>query len=101
MSVLIYRLVLVVEECRRGEEPVRVVRMDWGPDELPGRFYFVAAIEKAYASIELPYFPSAAWVEITTAFRSFRFEAAEPENEAMVGAALWNAVVVTSTGYDL
>ncbi len=81
MPVPILRLVLAIEERRGEEEPLPVTRIEWGADELPSRAYFFTAIELAYGSIELPYFPSAAWVEITTAFRSFHFEAAEPKDE--------------------
>ncbi len=77
-----------------------VTRIEWGADELPSRAYFFTAIELAYGSIELPYFPSAAWVEITTATGSMRYDAGEPQDEAIVGVALWNMVVVAATGYD-
>ncbi|GEM_PF-2378597 len=95
----IHRLVLGIEKRRGGEEPAKVLDAEWDGDGLPSRFDFHEAVDRAYASIDLPFFPSSAWVTVVTATTSVRIETSEPQDQAMVAAGLWTAVVTTASDY--
>ena len=91
-------LTLGLEKRLPNGVPVAVMRETWGPDEPPRRAGFLTLLGEAYGEIELPFFPHRAWVEATTARGAVRAEACDPEDEARVGAARWDAVVVAVAG---
>ena len=77
---------------------MHALRVEWPEDGLPSRPCFMAAIEAAYGSIEIPYFPFRAWVEIVTGKGEGHVEAGEPQDQGLVGPVLWNAVVTAGIG---
>ncbi len=92
-------LFLGIDKRRGNEEPVPVLRVDWTGDEFPSRADFFDSIEQAYGTIELPFFPSGAWVVVETAQRRETVVAAEPVDEPyVIGLALWNGALGAMAG---
>lgn len=97
--VPILSLALGVEKRRGKEKPVEVLRVEWTGGEAPRPSELFEAIEEAYASIEPPYFPSIVYAIVTTAKRREVVACGEPVDALhSVGIALWNGIVVATTG---
>lgn len=85
---------------RRGEEaPVEVLRVAWTKGGLPSRDAFFDLIQGAYGKIELPYFPSNAFVVVETETRRETIVCGEPvDRPYWVAIALWNGFQTAMAG---
>ena len=96
---MLHALRLVVTKAQ-GDRAETVVEKLWQSSELLSRAYFFEIVEQAYEAIELPWFPSRAFVEVTMEPGGLEtIECREPvDDPRTVALALWVGVASAGSG---